>query len=292
MYRKPDVLSIAPDMVSQTDGHCRGAQRAPLAQALVGHHEVVEADHQPEASPVAGWAPGQTAGAAPQRGDQPPQRAIPSFHERRLDGRAELAQAQLLAKTTRTAKHYAPADLHHLPSWVTDLDDLGVKELLWGDQPRFWLPSHFPPPSTMIDNAHNLEQRCAIGFPAICEKNGEFPPAGDDLSYQRGSLLLRARTDVDPEQKPTAHRQGGMDPRHLTRTQFGMGLIQLDAGDIHLAYNPAMMGFSTMGSDTLKAMHCFEIHGTNVGGPCITDAPPLTFQQLYDGVFGEFAAGH
>jgi len=53
-----------------------------------------------------------------------------------------------------------------------------------------------------------------------------------------------------------------------------------------------MMGLSTLGSDTLKAMHCFEIHGTNVSGPCITDAPPLPFQQPYDRVFGELAASH
>jgi len=48
----------------------------------------------------------------------------------------------------------------------------------------------------------------------------------------------------------------------------------------------------TLGRDTLKAMHGFEVHGTHVGGPCITDAPPLTFQQPYDGGFGELAAGH
>jgi hypothetical protein len=57
-----------------------------------------------------------------------------------------------------------------------------------------------------------------------------------------------------------------MDPRHLTRTQFGMCRIQLDAGDVHLAYTLAMMGCSMLGRDTLKAMHCFESHGTNVGG--------------------------
>src|SRR5262249_8966 len=72
MHRQPDVLSIAPDMVGQTYGHRRGAQRAPLAQALVWHHEVVEADHQPEAS----RAPGQTAGAAPQGSDERP-RSVP-----------------------------------------------------------------------------------------------------------------------------------------------------------------------------------------------------------------------
>src|SRR5262245_50298360 len=281
MHRTPHVLSIAPDLVSQTYGHRRGAQRAPLAQALVWHHQVVEADHQPEASPVAGRAPGQTAGAAPQGSDAPPQWAIPAFHKSRLDGRAEWAQAPLLAKTARTAKHHAPADLHHLPSWVTDLDDLGVKELLGGDQPGVWLPPHLPPPSPTIDHAPNLEQRCALGFPAIREKHGEGPHAGDDRRHQRGGLLLRARTDVDPEQKPTAHRQGGMAPRHLTRTQFGMRRIQLDAGDVHLAYNLAMMGFSTLGSDPLQALHCFESHGTHVGGPGITDAPPLTLQPPY-----------
>src|SRR5713101_8405031 len=71
-----------------------------------------------------------------------------------------------------------------------------------------------------------------------------------------------------------------------------MRFIQLDGGHVHLVYNLAMMGLSALGRDVLKAMHRFEIHGTNVGGPFITDAPPLTFHQPYDRVFGELAAGH
>src|SRR5262245_66687906 len=63
-------------MVCQTDGHCRGAWRAALPQAFMGHHEVVEAHHQPKPSLVAGTVPGQTAGAAPQGCDQPSQGTI------------------------------------------------------------------------------------------------------------------------------------------------------------------------------------------------------------------------
>ena len=35
MHRQPDILSIAPDMVGQPDGHRGGARRAPLAQAVM-----------------------------------------------------------------------------------------------------------------------------------------------------------------------------------------------------------------------------------------------------------------
>jgi hypothetical protein len=83
MYWNPDILPIAPDMIGQTDRHRWRPWRAPLAQALMGHHKVIEADPKPETSPVAGLAPGQTAGAAPQGGYQPTQRAIPSFHKSR-----------------------------------------------------------------------------------------------------------------------------------------------------------------------------------------------------------------
>jgi hypothetical protein len=81
----------------------------------MGPYEIVEAYHKPESSPVAGLAPGQTAGAAPQGGYQPTQRAIPLFHKGRLDRCAELAQVQLLHKAAGTAKHHPPAD-HHPPS--------------------------------------------------------------------------------------------------------------------------------------------------------------------------------
>jgi hypothetical protein len=39
-------------------------------------------------------------------------------------------------------------------------------------------------------------------------------------------------------------------------------------------------------------VHCFEIHRTNITGALITAAPPLTFHQLYDGIFGELAASY
>ena len=91
MYWKPDILPIAPDMIGQTDCHRWGAWRVALPQAFMGHHKVLEADHQPEPAPVAGTAPGQTAGAAPQGGDQPSQGPIPSLHEGGLDRWAELS---------------------------------------------------------------------------------------------------------------------------------------------------------------------------------------------------------
>src|SRR5256885_419589 len=79
-------------MVGQTDGHRWGTPRPALAQTFMGHHEeVVETDHEPEPSPVADPAPGQTPGAASQRRHQAAQCAIPPFHEGCLDCRAELA---------------------------------------------------------------------------------------------------------------------------------------------------------------------------------------------------------
>src|SRR5205085_11076741 len=82
------------------------------------HHKVVEADHEPDLPPVAPAAPGQTPGTAPQGGDQPTQGAIPAFHKGRLDRRAELSLAQLLAKTAGATVYHAPADLHDMASHV------------------------------------------------------------------------------------------------------------------------------------------------------------------------------
>jgi hypothetical protein len=90
MYRQPDILPIAPNMVCQPDGHSWGASRAPLAQALMRHHTVVQADHEPDLPPVARAAPGQTPGATPQGRYEATQCAIPAFHARGLDRLSEL----------------------------------------------------------------------------------------------------------------------------------------------------------------------------------------------------------
>jgi hypothetical protein len=52
-------------MVSQPDGHCRGAHHAPLAQAFVRHHKVVEADEALDLAPMASTAPRETPRAPP-----------------------------------------------------------------------------------------------------------------------------------------------------------------------------------------------------------------------------------
>ena len=90
MHRQPDILPIAPDMVSQPDGHRWGARPATLSQALVRHHKVVEADYEPDLALMASAAPRQTPSAPPQGRDQPRQCAIPPFHKGRLDRRPEL----------------------------------------------------------------------------------------------------------------------------------------------------------------------------------------------------------
>src|SRR5262249_18673245 len=155
----------------------------------------------------------------------------------------------------------------------------GVVRVLVGDEPGVRLAPHLPPPPATIDDAQYVEQRRATRFPAISEKEGYLAHAGNDLGDQLGGLLRRAWADVDPEQKPTPHRQGGMDPGHLTWTQFGMGFVQLDAGHIDLAHHLVMVSLSALGRDVLEAIPRFEIYGTNAGGPPTTNTPPLTFHQ-------------
>jgi hypothetical protein len=287
----PDILPIAPAMISQTDSPRWRTWRVTLAQAFMGHHKVGAADQKPESSPVAGVAPGQTAGAAPQGSYQPPQRAIPSFHTSRLDGRAEWSQAHRLAKTTRTAKHHAPADLPHPPSRGTDLDDLGVEQVLRRTEAWFRLAPHLAPPSATLDDAQYLEQRRALGFPAIREQEGARPHTGADLGSQRGSVLLRARAYVNPEEKPTAYRECRLHPAPLARAECGMGCIPRPTWHVSLTHAWAMVGLSPLGRALLQAGPCRELHGTNVGRPCITNAPALTLQPPYDGVFGELTPG-
>jgi hypothetical protein len=81
MHRQPARLPIAPTMVSQPDDHGRGAPHAPLAQALVRHHKVVEADEEPDLAPMASTAPRQTPRAPPPGCDQPTPGAIPPCPE-------------------------------------------------------------------------------------------------------------------------------------------------------------------------------------------------------------------
>ena len=50
-----------------------------------------------------------------------------------------------------------------------------------------------------------------------------------------------------------------------------------------------MMSLRTVGCHRLKPMHGLEIHRTDIGSALITDTPPLTFQELGHGRFGEFA---
>src|SRR4030095_13132955 len=49
---------------------------------------------------------------------------------------------------------------------------------------------------------------------------------------------------------------------------------------------------SPLGRHLLETIDGLKIHGTDVGGPRVTNPPPLTFHQLYDRVFRELAAGH
>ena len=104
MHGKPDILSIAPHVIGQSNGHRRGALLPPLLQALVRDHEVVETDYQPDPSSMACHTPGQAAGATSQSSYPSPKRAIPSFHKRSLDGGTQPVDFQLLEKAPRTSK--------------------------------------------------------------------------------------------------------------------------------------------------------------------------------------------
>src|SRR5262249_8243604 len=181
-------------------------------QALVWHHKVIEADHEPDLSPVTSSAPGQTPGAAPQGRHEPPQGAIPAFHEGRLDCLAELPEAQLLAKTARAAIHDPPADRHNVASLVADFDHLGVEQGLRSHQPGLRLAAYFPTTPGTIHDPHDLEQRCRVGLPSIGEKQRKLSSPRDDLRDKSGCGVLRAWAKVDPEQKPTPHCQCRMHP--------------------------------------------------------------------------------
>src|SRR5512132_2463953 len=158
MHGQPDILPVAPDVVGETDRHRRGAGRTALPEALVWHHKVVEAHHEPNPSAMTATVPGETPGATTQGRDPASQRAIPPFHEGRLDRLTELAQASLLAAAAGAAEHDPPADLHHMASFVPDLDHLGVEEGFGRYEPGLRLTPHFPTTPGSVHDAHALEQ--------------------------------------------------------------------------------------------------------------------------------------
>ncbi len=151
---------------------------------------------------MASAAPGQTTGTAPQGGHQPPQRAVPPFHECRLDRLSELSEAQLRAKTARAAIHDSPADLHAVAPLVADLDldHLGVEQGWRSYKPRLRLAAHFPTTPRTIHDTHDLEQRRRVGLPSIGETQGKLSGSRDDLRDKSGCRVLRAWSKVDPEQ--------------------------------------------------------------------------------------------
>src|SRR5215831_3198859 len=175
---------------------------------------------------------------------------------------------------------------------VADLHDLRIEQVWGGHKAWFGLAAHLPTTPATIYHPQHLKQRGGIGLPPIRQEEWDRSGARHNLRDQRGRHLLGARADVDPQEKPAAHGQGGMDPRHLAWTQFRMSFIQLHPWDLYRTDHLAMVGLSALRSDVLKAMHRLEIHRTNVGGALITDAPSLTFDQPYDGIFGELATGH
>src|SRR4030095_10901451 len=150
----------------------------------------------------------------------------------------------------------------------------------------------FPTPPATIHDPQDLKQRRGIRLPPVRKKQRELLRASDDLREQRGGGALGTRATVDPEEKPTPHRQCRMHPCHLFGTQFGMRLIQLHALHLHVLHTLAMVRLSPPRSHVLKAMDGLEIHGTDVRRALITDAPALTFQELFHGRFWEFAPGH
>jgi hypothetical protein len=83
-----------------------------------------------------------------------------------------------------------------------------------------------------------------------------------------------------------------MHPCHLFGTEFGMRLIPLHALHLYVLHTLAMVRLGPLRSHVLKAMDGLEIYGTDIRRALITDAPALTFQELFYGRFGELAPGH
>ena len=81
--------------------------------------------------------------------------------------RAELPQAQLLAKTAWAIESHAPAALHDMARRVADLYHLGVKEDLRSYQPGLRLAVYFPTMPRTRHDPYDLKQRRRVGLPSV-----------------------------------------------------------------------------------------------------------------------------
>src|SRR5262245_1361394 len=96
------------------------------------------------------------------------------------------------------------------------------------------------------------------------------------------AIAMSTRAKVDSQEQPTPHDRRGRHPVHLFGTQFGIRLIQLHPLHLEVLHALLVVRHSPLGSHPLEEIDGLEIHSTNVGGPRITDTPPLTVHQLYD----------
>jgi hypothetical protein len=83
-----------------------------------------------------------------------------------------------------------------------------------------------------------------------------------------------------------------MHPCHLSGTEFGRRFIQLHALHLYVVHTLPMVRLGPLGSHPLEAMDRLEVHGSDGRRARITDAPALTFQELFHGRFRKLAAGH
>jgi hypothetical protein len=71
-----------------------------------------------------------------------------------------------------------------------------------------------------------------------------------------------------------------------------IGLILSHALHLHVLHALPMVHLGLLGSHALQAMDSSEIHGTDIRGVLITDAPAVALEQSHGRVFGEYTVGH
>src|SRR5262245_37153643 len=130
MHGIPDIVSITLYVLGQSGGHRRGAWPTLLAQASIGQHKVVEVDYQPDPRAVSTRTRGTAAGAPAQRGTQAPHGAIPTLHERRLDGRPKPPTGHLLHEPSGAAIHHASDDPQELARAIAHLHHLTIEQFV------------------------------------------------------------------------------------------------------------------------------------------------------------------